>query len=127
MLGRCPSIRREVKVLVKDKVKYQVKVFASCGHSGNAAQMGFAGAIATPEHNLPKGREPGGHLASSVQVNSKRWRQFKGEWVQLSGDAGAATVRAGYSGKQEPRSQGWCCQRGVSHVAYRWFVAFSAR
>ena len=84
---------------MKDKVKNQVKVFASCGHSGNAAQMGFAGAIATPEQNLPKGREPGGRLASSVQVNSKRWRQIKGEWVQLPGDVGPATVVARYSGK----------------------------
>jgi len=60
--------------------------------------------LEAPCRNSPKTirlrfRESGGRLPSSIQVNGKRWRQFKGEWVQLPGDVGAATVVARYSGK----------------------------
>jgi hypothetical protein len=44
-------------------------------------------------------REPGGRLLSSVRVNGKPWRQFKGEWVELPGKVGAATVVVRYSSK----------------------------
>jgi hypothetical protein len=57
-----------------------------------------------PRRNTPKTirlrfREPGGRLLSSVTVNGKLWKPFKGEWVQLPGDIGAATVVATYSSK----------------------------
>ncbi len=57
-----------------------------------------------PRRNPPKAiplrfREPGGRWLSSVVVNGKPWKQFKGEWVLLPGDIGAATVVATYSSK----------------------------
>jgi hypothetical protein len=60
--------------------------------------------LEAPRRNPPKAirlrfREPGGRSLSSVEVNGKPWRQFKGEWVQLPGDVGAATVVARYSRK----------------------------
>ena len=58
--------------------------------------------LAAPHRNPPKVirlrfREPGGRSLSSVEVNGKPWKQFKGEWVQLPGDIGSATVVARYS------------------------------
>jgi hypothetical protein len=55
-----------------------------------------------PRRNAPKSirlrfREPAGRLLSSVTVNGKPWKRFKGEWVQMPGDVGAATVVAHYS------------------------------
>jgi hypothetical protein len=52
-----------------------------------------------PQRNPPKEirlrfRAPSGGALSSVTVNGKRWRHFTGEWVQLPGDIGAATVVA---------------------------------
>jgi hypothetical protein len=41
-------------------------------------------------------REPDGRLLSSVEVNGKPWKKFKGEWVQLPGEIGSATVVAHY-------------------------------
>jgi hypothetical protein len=60
--------------------------------------------LESPRRNPPKTirlrfREPGGRLLSSVEVNGKRWPHFKGEWVELPGDIGAATVVASYSSK----------------------------
>ena len=60
--------------------------------------------LEAPRRNPPKAirlrfREPGGRPLSSVEVNGKPWRQFKGEWVQLPGDIGAAIVVASYSRK----------------------------
>jgi hypothetical protein len=60
--------------------------------------------LEAPRRNPPKAirlrfREPGGRLLSSVMVNGKAWKKFKGEWVQLPGDVGAATVVARYSSK----------------------------
>jgi hypothetical protein len=57
-----------------------------------------------PHRNPPKAirlrfREPSERSLSSVEVNGKPWKQFKGEWVQLPGDIGAATVVASYSSK----------------------------
>jgi len=52
-----------------------------------------------PRRNAPKEvrlrfRESNGRPLSSVEVNGKRWEKFKGEWVQLPGDIGKATVVA---------------------------------
>jgi hypothetical protein len=60
--------------------------------------------LEAPRRNPPKAirlrfREPGGRSLSSVKVNGKPWKQFKGEWVQLPGDIGAAAVVARYSKK----------------------------
>jgi hypothetical protein len=60
--------------------------------------------LGAPHRNPPKEvrlrfREPGGRSLSSVEVNGKPWKQFKGEWVQLPGDIGAATVVARYAKK----------------------------
>jgi hypothetical protein len=60
--------------------------------------------LEAPRRNPPKTirlrfREPGGRSLSSVKVNGKPWKKFKGEWVQLPGDVGAATVVAAYSSK----------------------------
>ena len=57
-----------------------------------------------PRRNTPKAirlrfREPGGRSLASVAVNGKPWKQFKGEWVELPGDVGAATVVASYSSR----------------------------
>ena len=43
--------------------------------------------------------EPGGRRLASVEVNGKPWKQFGGEWVQLPGDIGSATVVARYAKK----------------------------
>ena len=56
----------------------------------------------TPRRNPPKEvrlrfREPGGRQLSSVEVNGKPWEKFKGEWVQLPGDVGKATVVARFT------------------------------
>jgi hypothetical protein len=57
--------------------------------------------LEAPRRNPPKVirlrfREPGGRLLSSVRVNGQPWKQFKGEWVELPGEVGAATVVARY-------------------------------
>ena len=88
----------------------------SCGIERTSTYFGPASVIYTggdneitakleaPRRNPPKAirlrfREPSGRVLSSVRVNGKSWRQFKGEWVQLPGDVGAATVVATYSSK----------------------------
>ena len=85
----------------------------SCGIERTSTYFGPASVIYTggdneitvkleaPRRNPPKSirlrfREPGGRLLSSVEVNGKPWKQFKGEWVQLPGDVGAAMVVARY-------------------------------
>jgi hypothetical protein len=60
--------------------------------------------VEAPRRNPPKEvrlrfREPGGRLLSGVTVNGKPWKKFKGEWVNLPGDIGTATVVARYSRK----------------------------
>ena len=57
-----------------------------------------------PQRNPPKEirlrfRAPSGRPPLSVTVNGKPWKKFKGEWVQLPGDLGAATVVARYGNK----------------------------
>ncbi len=54
-----------------------------------------------PQRNPPKEirlrfRAPSGRPLLAVTVNGKPWKKFKGEWVQLPGDIGAATVVARY-------------------------------
>ena len=54
-----------------------------------------------PTRNPPKEirlrfREPDGRLLKSVTVNGKAWRKFEGEWVELPGDIGKATVMGGF-------------------------------
>jgi hypothetical protein len=41
-------------------------------------------------------REPAERALSSVRVNDKDWSNFKGEWVELPGDIGRATINARY-------------------------------
>jgi hypothetical protein len=60
--------------------------------------------LEAPRRNPPKAirlrfREPGGRPLASVKVNGQSWKRFKGEWVELPGDVGAATVVATYSSK----------------------------
>ena len=55
-----------------------------------------------PRRNPPESvrlrfREPGGRPLASVTVNGKPWTGFGGEWVQLPGDCGAATVVARFA------------------------------
>ena len=69
-----------------------------------AADNQMTAKLEAPRRNPPKEirlrfREPGGRALSSVQVNGKPWKKFKGEWVELPGDIGAATVVARYSRK----------------------------
>ena len=75
---------------------------------GPASVMFEAGAneitatLAGPRRNPPKAirlrfRESGGRPLSAVTVNGKSWKKFKGEWVELPGDIGKATVVARYS------------------------------
>jgi len=52
-----------------------------------------------PQRNPPEQihlrfRAPSGGALRSVTVNGKRWKKFKGEWVQLPGDIGTAIVVA---------------------------------
>ena len=87
-----------------------------CGIERTATYFGPASVVFTggenqitatldaPRRNPPKEvrlrfREPGGRPVSAVEVNGKPWKKFKGEWVQLPGDIGAATVVARYSRK----------------------------
>lgn len=54
-----------------------------------------------PRRNPPREirlrfREPTGRLPKEVTVNGKRWRKTNGEWVELPGDIGRATVVAKY-------------------------------
>jgi hypothetical protein len=60
--------------------------------------------LEAPQRNPPKAirlrfREPGGRPLATVAVNGKPWKQFKGEWVELPGDIGEATVMARYARK----------------------------
>ncbi len=75
---------------------------ASVVFAGGANQI--TATLEAPRRNPPKElrlrfREPGGRPLSAVEVNGKSWRQFKGEWVQLPGDIGTATVVARYARK----------------------------
>ena len=75
---------------------------ASVVFAGGANQI--TATLEAPRRNPPKElrlrfREPGGRPLSTVEVNGKPWRQFKGEWVQLPGDIGTATVVARYARK----------------------------
>jgi hypothetical protein len=54
-----------------------------------------------PTRNPPKEvrlrfRHPQEKPLTSVTVNGKPWKEFKGEWVTLPGDAGAATITASF-------------------------------
>jgi hypothetical protein len=60
---------------------------------------GITAKLDAPRRNAPKAihlrfREPGGRALATVAVNGKPWKQFKGEWVELPGDIGEATVVA---------------------------------
>ena len=55
-----------------------------------------------PTRNPPKQirvrfREPNARLLASVTVNGKPWKKFKGDWVELPGNIGPATVVAHFS------------------------------
>ena len=57
--------------------------------------------LAAPHRNPPKAirlrfRDPAGRALHSVRVNDKDWPNFKGEWVELPGDIGQATIQARY-------------------------------
>jgi hypothetical protein len=59
----------------------------------------IAATLDGPTRNPPKEirvrfREPNGHTLKSVTVNGKLWRKFDGEWVQLPGNVGKATIVA---------------------------------
>ncbi|HEU0040366.1 MAG TPA: hypothetical protein VFR76_13945, partial [Verrucomicrobiae bacterium] len=47
-----------------------------------------------PEQIRLRFREPDEHPLASVTLNGKPWKQFEGEWVQLPGDIGSATIVA---------------------------------
>jgi hypothetical protein len=87
-----------------------------CGIERTATYFGLASVVFTggdnqitakldaPRRNPPKEvrlrfREPSARPLSAVEVNGKPWKKFKGEWVQLPGDIGAANVVARYSSK----------------------------
>lgn len=60
---------------------------------------GITAQIASPQRNPPRGvrlrfRDPQQRPLASVTVNDRRWSDFKGEWVELPGNIGSATVRA---------------------------------
>jgi len=44
-------------------------------------------------------RAPGERPIASVTVNGQPWPQFRGDWVQLPGAVGRATVRAQLAGR----------------------------
>ena len=55
-----------------------------------------------PTRNPPKQvrlrfREPSGRSLKSVDVNGKPWQKFSGEWVELPGNIGQATLVAKFS------------------------------
>jgi hypothetical protein len=57
-----------------------------------------------PRRNPPKEirlrfRAPGERPLLSVTVNGQPWKKFKGEWVQLPGNIGSATVVARYANR----------------------------
>ena len=75
---------------------------ASVVYTGGTSTI--AAKLEAPRRNPPKDirlrfREPSGRLLSRVEVNGKPWKQFKGEWVDLPGDIGTATVVASYPKK----------------------------
>jgi hypothetical protein len=54
-----------------------------------------------PQRNPPKAirvrfRHPAQRPLRSVRVNDKDWPRFNGEWVELPGDIGEATIDARY-------------------------------
>jgi hypothetical protein len=66
------------------------------------AQDEISAKLEGPKRNTPKSirlrfREPDGRPISSVTVNGKSWEEFKGEWVELPGNVGAATVVARFA------------------------------
>jgi len=82
-----------------------------CGLSGTATYFGKASvlylagngqisaSVEGPKRNPPKTmrvrfREPGARNIAAATVNGKPWTQFKGEWVDLPGNIGSATVVA---------------------------------
>jgi len=86
-----------------------------CGLERTGTYFGPAGVLYTggrdeitarlrgPQRNPPgeirlRFRAPGQLPPASVSVNGQPWKKFKGEWVQLPGDIGAATVVARYAG-----------------------------
>ena len=85
-----------------------------CGLQRAATWFGPAGVLYTageseitaqvdgPRRNPPKElrlrfRDPRQRPLASVTLNGKPWRQFKGDWVQLPGNLGSATVVARYA------------------------------
>ncbi|MCC6819552.1 MAG: hypothetical protein IT579_02380 [Verrucomicrobia subdivision 3 bacterium] len=73
----------------------------SVAYSGGENEI--TAALAGPTRNPPKQirlrfREPNGRPLQSVIVNGKPWPKFKGEWVDLPGNLGSATVVARFRG-----------------------------
>jgi hypothetical protein len=69
-----------------------------------SGQDEITASLQAPQRNPPKEirlrfRAPTGVAPLSVTVNGKPWKKFKGEWVQLPGDIGSATVVARYAKK----------------------------
>jgi hypothetical protein len=84
-----------------------------CGMERTATYFGPASVVFTsgeteitatldaPRRNPPKEihvrfRAPASRRLAAVEVNGKPWKKFKGEWVYLPGDIGAATILARY-------------------------------
>jgi hypothetical protein len=65
----------------------------------SAAEEGITAQLDGPQRNPPKQvrvrfREPSGRLLTAVTVNGAAWKNFEGEWVDLPGDIGKATIQA---------------------------------
>lgn len=50
-----------------------------------------------PKHIRLRFREPTGRPLQSVEVNGRPWQKFEGEWVELPGNIGRATLVAKFS------------------------------
>ena len=66
-----------------------------------AGEKEITAQLDAPRRNPPKQirlrfRAPNERPLSSVTVNGKPWKKFKGEWVELPGDIGSPSVIAGY-------------------------------
>jgi len=66
-----------------------------------SAENEITAEIQGPRRNPPKQirlrfRTPNENPLTSITVNGRPWKAFDGDWVNLPGDIGAATVVAGY-------------------------------
>jgi hypothetical protein len=75
---------------------------ASVRYTGGESEI--TATLEGPKRNPPKQirlrfREPNERPLTSVTVNGKPWKQFKGEWVELPGDIGSATIMARFGAR----------------------------